>query len=52
MFFINDIQILYYKSNKVLIIKIIKEIKDIYKLIKGKDVEQFLRIQVIKDYKE
>jgi hypothetical protein len=39
LFYINNIQVIFYKSNKVLIKKIIKQIKVIYNLYIIKDIK-------------
>jgi hypothetical protein len=49
MFYINNVQVLYYKDDKLYITQIIKIIKGVYKLYDIRDVEWFLRVQVIRD---
>ena len=47
LFYINDLQVIYYKDNKVLAIKIISEIEQTYKLRDIKDIKWFLKVRVI-----
>ena len=49
IFYINDIQVLYYKDNELHTTQIIKAIKGIYKLYNIRDIEQFLEVRVIRD---
>ncbi len=47
MFFINDLQIIYYYNNKVKAQELISSLKKVYKLYNLSNIKQFLGIQVI-----
>ena len=49
LFYIDNIQVLYYKDNKVLTQKIINRIKGVYKLYNLGDIKQFLGVHIIRD---
>jgi hypothetical protein len=49
MFYVNDIQVLYYKNDKLHAVKIVKSMKEAYELRDMGDVTWFLGIQVIRD---
>ncbi len=52
LFYIDNIQVIYYKSDKALTQKIILGIKDTYKLRDLRDIKWFLRVQVIRNRAE
>jgi hypothetical protein len=49
MFYISDIQVLYYKNDEFHVIKIVKSIKEAYELRDMRDMAWFLRVRVIRD---
>jgi hypothetical protein len=49
LFYVDDVQVLYYKDDELHAIKIIKEMKAAYELRDMGDVEWFLGIRVIRD---
>jgi hypothetical protein len=51
IFYINNFQVLYYKDNEARAKSIITRIKEVYELHDMRDIEWFLGVQVIRDYK-
>jgi hypothetical protein len=50
LFFIDDIQVIYNKSNTKAAERIIKGIRSIYELYKISDTKWFLGVYIIRDY--
>jgi hypothetical protein len=49
LFYVDDVQVLYYKDDELYAIKIIKEMKAAYELRDMGNVEWFLGVRVIRD---
>jgi hypothetical protein len=49
LFYVDDLQVLYYKDDEALATKFIREIERAYKLRDIKDVKWFLGVRVIRD---
>jgi hypothetical protein len=49
LFYVDDVQVLYYKDDKLYASKVVKAMKKAYELQDIRDVEWFLGVQVIRD---
>jgi hypothetical protein len=49
LFYVNDVQVLYYKDDELYTSKVVKAMKKAYKLRDMGDVEWFLGVRVIRD---
>jgi hypothetical protein len=51
IFYMDNFQVLYYKDNEACAKSIIARIKEVYELHDIRDIEWFLGVRVIRDYK-